>query len=75
MFSGSHLRRSLLHLGVAAALAAGTATFVQPADAMQTPPDYCSGTRGDLCHSDETCAAIPGTDFSYCVTKYYYWIM
>jgi hypothetical protein len=47
--------------------------LVQAAHATTVPPDPCRGTRGEVCHSEENCIALPGTDFSVCKETYLYW--
>lgn len=67
------LHHPLLRCGVAATAAVAGMMLVQAAHATTVPPDPCRGTRGEVCHSEENCIALPGTDFSVCKETYLYW--
>jgi hypothetical protein len=66
---------SLHHGGglFAACMLALGAWFAAPPDrAYAEEVPFCAGQVGPLCGEFKTCNAIPGTDFSLCVTTYYY---
>jgi len=61
-----------IRLVISATMAIAAAIMAKTATAAESVPD-CQGTRGNVCSSEETCAAIPQTDFTVCVKKYIYW--